>query len=261
MQHIWYWPEYGPDYYNMTLIDTLVSKSIKTIHLDDIICNVHENNVFSIDIERYTNWREKWVSLIPTLKQVVKSKQFFSSKKTNPDIRVLLYHVDNLSQKEWSMFLLSPFRVDIITRSLTSIHPSYLAKTQIHRVSTKDVSLTWKEAPWKISAERLKENIKHGFTHWRTTRDILYEWMLFTVDVEQAIFDVFQILHEKSLKNQAKIMRKLLYFLSFLSINKNREVIKSTIRATTNQHTFYILEQCILVIAKEYHSEKETEIE
>lgn len=252
MQHIWYWPEYGPDYYNMTLLHTLTNESTKTIQLNDVICTNHETNVYSIDVARYSNWREHWFSLIPTLKQVVKSKHFFSSKTQSP-IRVILYHVDNLSQKEWSMFLLAPFRVDIITRSLTSIDPSYLAKTQIHRIPSSEEKITWKEAPWKISAQRLKDNIKRGFKNWRTTRDILYEWMLFTVDFEEAVFDVFHILDTKPITTQASIMRKLLSLLSFLSINKNREVIKPSIRATTNQHTFYILEQCILIIAKEYH--------
>jgi len=252
MQHIWYWPEYGPKYYTMSLMNSLIGSSMKTIQLDDVICGVHENNTFSIDVSRYSNWREQWFSFIPTIKQFVKSKHFFS-RKAQPPIRVVLYHVDNLSQKEWSMFLLSPFRVDIITRSLTCIEPSYLAKTQVHRVPSSEEEITWKEAPWKISAERLKTNIKCGFKHWRTTRDILYEWMLFTMDFEEAIFHVFQLLKDTPLTTQTMIMRKLLSLLSFLSVNKNREVIKPTIRATTNQHTFYILEQCILLIAKEYH--------
>lgn len=262
-QHIWYWPEYGTEYYRMTFLDTLIQKSImqntpsnipKRIQLNDILCTFHENNIVSVNVSRYSNWRERWFSLILSIKQYVKSKHFFSSSKKKYPIQLILYHVDNLSQKEWSMFLFAPFRVDIITRSLTAIDPVYLAKTILHRVPSVNEEITWKEAPWKESAKRLKENIKNGFTNWRSTRDILYEWMLFTVDFEEALFDVFQILTHKSLHTQACVMRSLLSLLTFLSINKNREVIKPSIRATTNQHIFYILEQCILLIAKEYHS-------
>lgn len=257
-QHVWYWPEYGSDYSKMTLLQTLTqttsTTSTKTIPIEGIMCTVHENNTFSVDVSRYSNWREQWFAFIPAIRQLVKSKQFFSSNKKLSPIRVILYHVDTLSQKEWSMFLLSPFRVDIITRSLTAVDPSYLAKTHLHRIPSSTETITWKEAPWKASAHRLKEHIKCGFTNWRATRDILYEWMLFTVDFEEALFDVFQVLDTKPLSIQTRIMRTLLSLIRYLSINKNREVIKPSIRATTNQHTFYILEQCILVIAKEYHS-------
>lgn len=253
--HVWYWPEYGSEYSTMSLLQTLTqTSSTKTILIEGIMCTVHENNTFSVDVSRYSNWREQWFAFIPAIRQLVKSKQFFSSNKKLSPIRVILYHVDTLSQKEWSMFLLSPFRVDIITRSLTAVDPSYLAKTHLHRIPSSTETITWKEAPWKASAHRLKEHIKCGFTNWRATRDILYEWMLFTVDFEEALFDVFQVLDTKRLSIQTRIMRTLLSLIRYLSINKNREVIKPSIRATTNQHTFYILEQCILVIAKEYHS-------
>ena len=49
MQHIWYWPEYGPDYYTMSLMNTLIGSSVKTIQLNDVICGVHEENLFSIE--------------------------------------------------------------------------------------------------------------------------------------------------------------------------------------------------------------------
>lgn len=253
-QHVWYWPEYGPRYSTMEILQTLVSPSAKTVTIQDISCQLHEKNTFSIDIKHYTNWRVKWFHFVPSILQMVKSKQFFASQKDTSPIRVILYHVDHITQKEWSMFLMSPFRVDIITRSLTLLDPTYLAKVHMHRIPSSQEESTWKETPWKMSAERIKQAIKKEFSYWRSTRDLLYEWMLFQVDYEEAIFDVFHVLHEKPLPIQAQCMRSLLSLLSLLSTNKNREVIKPSIRATTNQHTFYILEQCLLTIAKEYHT-------
>lgn len=256
--HIWYWPEYAPYYYRMTLLDKIAPPKTNTINVQDIPCNLHGDHTISVDLQRYQDWRESWFSFIPAVKQVIRHRQFFKGGNTlrTTNIRVIFYHVDKLRQQEWSMFLTSPFRIDIITRSLVAVDPAYLSKALLHRVPVSHQGITWKEQPWKASTDRIRELLcsPNVFQQWRETRDILYEWMLFDVNYEEPIYDLMSLLENHSLIIQRNTMKQLLSLLSLLSTNENREVMKPSIRATTSQHTFYVLEQCILIIAKVYHN-------
>lgn len=252
-RHIWYYPEYNADYHRMDILKMIAPPIQSTLRILDIECSYHDKSTLSIDLKNY-DWRMKWFTLIPMIKQIMKNKHFFQHKKTQstPPIRVILYHTEMIRPKEWVMFLSSPFRIDVVVRSLASLDKTFLSKCILHRIPAKNDVFTWKEHPWKASAERMKQALQKPFKKWRDTRDILYEWMLFDVNYEEAVFDVFQLLETKSLSVQMNVLTELLSLLSLLSMNQNREVMKPTIRATTSQHTFYILERCILIIATAY---------
>lgn len=288
---VWYWPEYGKEYHTMSLLNRIVPPVTKTILIDDVSCSLHghSNQILSVDLSCYPQWREIWFTWYPRVIQVLRQRTLFtktektektdktdhkgsassssvitttpathttvsnvSKKKWSEQIRVVFYHGEHLSSREWSMFCVAPFRIDIITQSIVGMEREFLSKTRIRRMPAQFHSPTWKEAQWRTSTERMKEALKRPFSKWRQTRDLLYEWMLFHVDYQEPLYELCELLSPCSIEVQCRLMRSILSYLSILSANHTRELVKPTIRATTNQHTFYVLEKCILEIAMTY---------
>lgn len=262
--HTWYYPEYSSSYTLSTIIRSVSNTdlSFHPIKFDDYTLYQTKNEeYFIINVAWYAKqWRKIWFELLHSIDEYTRNKSYFKKDKRNPTIlQVILFNTETLSQKDWCIFLTNPInrivRIHSFTRSLVAVDSTYLSRTKLYRIPATNQDITWKETLWKQSSYRIRELIKDDFhSVWNRVCILLHEWILFDIDFESAIFDVYKILHDKPLSVQCESMHQLLSLLSIYSTNQCRESIKPSIHSTTRQHTYYILENCILCITKAYHN-------